>query len=96
LGFEEDFEFDPAKAALNRRQHRGTRFAEAEPVFTDPHALHMVDYESDPTEERWVALGMGALGRLLVVVYTYRSDKIRIISVRPAEPHERDDYEAER
>ena len=35
----------------------------------------------------------GAAGRLLVVVYTYRSENIRIISARPAEPHEREEYE---
>ncbi len=93
MNFEEDFEFDPRKAALNSKRH-SVRFAETEPVFTDPYALHMPDYESDPVEERWVALGMGALGRLLVVVYTYRADKIRIISARPAEPHECRDYEA--
>jgi len=39
---------------------------------------------------------MGATGRLLAVVYTWRGDKIRIISARPAEAHERREYEAER
>jgi len=39
---------------------------------------------------------MGAAGRLLVVVYTWRSENIRIISARPAEAHEREDYEGER
>jgi len=29
-------------------------------------------------------------------VYTWRGDKIRIISARPAEPHEREEYEAQR
>jgi uncharacterized DUF497 family protein len=38
---------------------------------------------------------MGATGRLLVVVYTWRGENIRIISARPAEPHEREEYEAE-
>ena len=38
---------------------------------------------------------MGALGRLLVVVYTWRGENIRIISARPAETHEREEYEAE-
>jgi uncharacterized DUF497 family protein len=39
---------------------------------------------------------MGAMGRLLVVVYTWRGENIRIISARPAEAHEREQYEAER
>ncbi|HEY6342325.1 MAG TPA: BrnT family toxin [Bryobacteraceae bacterium] len=55
----------------------------------------MADDESDPAEQRFVTLGMGATGRLLVVVHSYRGDNIRIISVRPAEPHERDEYKAE-
>jgi uncharacterized DUF497 family protein len=31
----------------------------------------------------------------LVVVYTWRGENIRIISARPAEPYEREEYEAE-
>ena len=37
---------------------------------------------------------MGAAARLVVVVYTYHGEDIRIISARVAEPHEREDYEA--
>ena len=40
------------------------------------------------------SVGLGAAGRLLVVVYTCRGDAIRIISARVAEPHEREQYEA--
>jgi uncharacterized DUF497 family protein len=39
-------------------------------------------------------MGMGVLGRVLVVAWTYRGENIRIISARPAMPHERADYEA--
>jgi len=41
-------------------------------------------------------MGMGAMDRLLVVVYPWRGDNIRIISARPTEAHEREQYEAER
>jgi len=41
-------------------------------------------------------MGMGVLGRVLVVAWTYRGENIRIISVRPGEAHERGEYEAER
>ncbi|MEO8596053.1 MAG: BrnT family toxin [Candidatus Solibacter sp.] len=54
------------------------------------------DDEADRDEQRWATIGMGATGRLLVVVYTWRGDNIRIISVRVAEAYERDQYEAER
>lgn len=38
-------------------------------------------------------MGMDLLWRLLVVVYTYRGDNIRLISTRPATPKERRKYE---
>jgi len=69
---------------------------EAIPVFGGPYAITVADEESDPDERRFVTLGMGAAGRVLVVVYTWRGENIRIISARPAEGHEREEYEAER
>jgi uncharacterized protein len=45
-------------------------------------------------EERSVLFGM-IDNRLLVVVHTWRGDKIRIISARDAEPHERRRYHEE-
>ncbi len=86
------FEWDPAKAKSNFRNH-GVRFEEAVAVFDDPYAVSMPD-ESEPSEERFVGIGVGALGRVLVVVYTYRGDNIRIISARLAAAHERREYEA--
>lgn len=89
------YEWDEAgKSGINFRKH-GVRMPEAIPVFADPHAITITDDESDPAEQRFVTLGMGATGRLLVVVYTWRSNRIRIISARPAEPRERQQYEAE-
>ena len=69
---------------------------EAIPVFDDPYGITITDDVSDPSEQRFVTVGMGAAGRLLVVVYAWRGENIRIISARPAEPHEREEYEAER
>ena len=91
MGFEWDEE---SKAGLNFQKH-GVRIPEAIPVFDDPYAITIADEESDPGEQRFVALGMGAAGRLLVVVYTWRSNNIRRISARPAETHEREEYQAE-
>lgn len=90
MGFEWDEE---GKAGINFRRH-GVRMPEAIPVFDDPYAITIADDESGANEQRFVTLGMGATGRLLVVVYTWRGDDIRIISARPAEPHEREEYEA--
>jgi uncharacterized protein len=79
------FEWDEtSKAGLNFRKH-GVRLPEAIPVFDDPHAITITDDESDPNEQRFVTLGLGAAGRSLAVVYTWRQDNIRVISARPAE-----------
>jgi uncharacterized protein len=91
VGFEWDEE---CKAGINFRKH-GVRIPEAIPVFDDPLAITIIDDESDLSERRFVTLGMGATGRLLVVVYTWRGENIRIISARLAEAHERQDYEEE-
>ena len=44
-------------------------------------------------EERWVTLGLDALGRVLVVVYAWRGESVRVISARKATPRERRRYE---
>lgn len=89
------WEWDRQKAEANYRKH-GVRFAEAEAVFEDDFALTIPDDESGPGEKRFVSIGMGALGRVLVVVYTHRGENIRVISARLAQPHEREVYEEAR
>ena len=86
------FEWDSEKAEANFKKH-GVHFAESVPVFEDDYAITITDDESDPQEERYVALGMGAKGRLLVVVCCHPQPNIRVISARKAEPHERQQYE---
>jgi uncharacterized DUF497 family protein len=88
-------EWDPRKDEANFRKHR-VRFAEAEPVFEDDYADTIADDESDPNELRFLSIGTGLKGRVLVVAYCYRDNKIRIISARPAEAHERRQYEENR
>jgi hypothetical protein len=85
------FEWDAAKAASNLRKH-GVDFADAVGVFHDPYALSRPD--DAPDEERFVGIGSDFLGRILVVVYTYRGADIRIISARTATRSERSTYEA--
>jgi uncharacterized DUF497 family protein len=85
------FLFDPAKAASNLKKHR-VSFADAEGVFYDPLAIHQLDYGFED-EERFVAVGMDSAGQILVVVYTFRAEQIRLISARRATPHEVKEYE---
>jgi uncharacterized DUF497 family protein len=84
-------EFDPTKNGANIRKH-GVDLSEVESVLYDPMALTIED--RDHGEQRFVTLGADALGRLLVVTYTWRDGTtIRLISARKAEPHERKAYE---
>ena len=62
-------------------------------VFEDDQALTMED--DVPDEERFITIGQDILGRILVVVYTWRADRIRVISARLATPRERRQYEGE-
>ena len=83
-------EWDSRKAAANLRKH-GIDFAEAVTVLEDEHAVTEPDVLIGE-EPRHVTLGMDALGRALVVVYTWRDDRIRLISARPAMASERRQY----
>ncbi len=89
------FDWDPQKAEANFKKH-GVRFPESEPVFEDDCAITIKDDESDSGEQRFVSMGMGVKGRVLVVVYCYRGSNIRIISARMAEAQERRQYEEAR
>jgi uncharacterized protein len=84
-------EWDPSKARLNVRKH-GISFADAVASLEDEGALTMRDPFS-AEEERWVTMGLDALGRVLVVVYTWRGDGVRLISARKATARERRRYE---
>jgi uncharacterized DUF497 family protein len=63
-----DFEWDPKKAEINRRNH-GVSFADATTTFEDPFAVTIEEQDADG-EERSVTAGIDCLGRLLVVVYS--------------------------
>ena len=83
--------WDSVKAKSNRLKHR-VFFSEVEPVFYDPDAISFEDKDSKG-EERYVVIGTDSLGRLVVVVYTYRGPAIRLISARKASKAEQQVYE---
>ena len=84
--------YDPAKAASNLRKH-GVSFSDAEGVFADPLAITIEDPYSD-REPRFITIGLGSAGELLVVVWTERDGECRPISVRRPTRNERRQYEA--
>ena len=85
-----EFEWDGKKAAANAQKH-DVDFADAATVLHDELALTVDDPSG--SEERYVTTGLDALGRHLVVVYTWRQERIRLISARLATPAERRRYE---
>lgn len=86
------FEWDPKKARANLRKH-GVSFEESATVFLDDLSLVGHDPDHSLEEERFVMFGLSSVGRLLVVAFTERRDRIRIISARPATASERRLYE---
>jgi uncharacterized DUF497 family protein len=86
------FEWDPDKAATNKRKH-GVSFDEAASAFFDPLSLTIPDPTHSTDEDRFVILGESSRRRLLVVVHVTRGENIRIISARVATKRERINYE---
>lgn len=85
-------EFDPAKAAANPLNHEGVTFDEAKTVLLDPYALTRENGDAD-NEHRFITLGMGAKGRILIVVWTQREQTVRLISAWKANQPQRRRYE---
>ena len=84
--------WDPTKARTNLRKH-GVRFSDAEAALFDPNALTIDDQDAQG-ETRHVTVGLDSLARVVVLVFTYRGDDIRLISARRANRRERQHYES--
>jgi len=87
-----DFEWDPEKAKLNESKH-GVSFFEACEIFDDDHSSAVRDPDHSVDEERYLIFGLSKAGSYLVVSYTERGDRIRLISARQMTPREREAYE---
>lgn len=87
------YEWDPAKAETNFAKH-GVHFADAVGALEDDLAITIDDNSTN--EERFKTLGTDFLGRIVVVVYTYRGDTIRLISARTATAPQRAAYRSKR
>jgi uncharacterized protein len=86
-----NFDWDKQKAAINLTKHR-VSFLVASEVFNDPDALDTEERSMNYGEVRRRIVGLGN-GIFLTVIYTERSDVIRIISARRATRSERREYE---
>ena len=87
------FEWDRAKAGANQLRHR-VAFSDAIGVLSDGLAITVP--EQHLGEERFVTIGTDTLNRVLVVVYCWRGEHIRIISARRATRRERRGYQEEK
>ncbi len=85
------FEWDDDKAASNQQKH-AVSFEEAVTVFDDPLYLEDYDEAHSDREDRFKMIGESIEGRLLIVIYVERTDRIRIMSSRLATTHERRYY----
>ncbi len=89
-----EFEWDPDKAAANLEKH-GVDFVEASTIFGDPLELTIPDPGHSEGEARFVSMGLSVGGRVLIVAYTEREGRLRIIHARVAGPKERKAYESD-
>ena len=87
-----DYSWDPNKARANFDKHK-VDFADAVTALEDDSAVTIED--DNPDEERYITIGRDALGRIHVIVYTYRDEAIRLISARKATARERVQYKGE-
>jgi len=87
-----EFEWDGNKAEANLSKH-GISFDEAKTVFDDPLYIDFYDPDYSDEEDRYIIIGESQQRRLLIVSYTERDHKIRLISAREVTKKEREDYE---
>ena len=85
------YDWDPTKGRINLAKH-GVAFADAALVLEDPLALTQGDL-AVAGEERFVTLGEDPRKQLLVVVWTPRGERFRLLSARRATTAERRQYE---
>ena len=86
------FEWDLEKARENEQKHE-VSFLEASEVFDDDHSSTVQDPDHSVDEERYLIFGVSKQGKYMVVSYTERGDRIRLISARQMTPRERRAYE---
>lgn len=87
-----EFEWDQEKEESNIYKH-GVSFHEGATVFGDALSWTFPDPDHSVGEQRFLTIGVSSQGKTLVVSHTDRGIRTRIISARPATPHERRDYE---
>jgi uncharacterized DUF497 family protein len=87
------FQWDQGNVDKNFEKH-SVSIQEAEEVFISGSFMTLEDSKHSTTiEKRFHGLGQTKTGRKLFVVFTIRSKKIRVISIRDMKRKERKVYE---
>lgn len=86
------FEWDERKNRINKRKH-GLSFEESVRVFNDEDSIEVYDGNHSSFEDRFIVIGRITERAIITVVCTYRDSEIlRIISARPANAKEKEEY----
>ena len=85
-----EFEFDKRKSQSNKKKH-GIDFIEAQALWEDTDRIEIPAKTID--EERYLLIGKVS-DKYWSAIVTYRSEKVRIISVRRSRKEEVEIYES--
>ena len=86
------FDWDQWNIQKNEIKH-GISALEAESAFYDPEHKLFHDLKHSASEQRYILYGKSAYHNILLLAFTVRKNKVRIISARKAAKKERAIYE---
>jgi len=87
-----EFEWDEGNKEKNWKKHK-VDFRECEEIFSNKELKIFYDIKHSQKENRFVALGITDKKRRLIITFTIRNKKIRVISARDMSRKERKLYE---
>jgi uncharacterized DUF497 family protein len=85
------FEWDKGNKEKNWIKHK-VKIEECEEVFYDDKNIVLPDTKHSQIEKRFYLLGKTKGDRKLTITYTFRIDKIRVISARSQNKKEQKEY----
>ncbi len=88
------FEWDVNKAKSNIFKH-GISFEECKSAFYDENGIFYIDEKHSEKENRYLLIGKNIMNLVVLISYTIRNHRLRIISCRKANKFERKIYEEE-
>lgn len=85
------FEWDQGN--INKNRKHDVEYTECEQIFFNEPIIILDDPKHSFQEERRAAFGVTESGRKLVLIFTLRNKKLRVISARDMNKKEREFYE---